>query len=82
MAETSTITINIDNGALEKVRKLAMLQKQRKGFLGKFISNAVREYVKKIEQEEIRKKALERLEKGFHMGKIKIKHRSELYDRV
>lgn len=40
---------------------------------------------KKISEEtrqaEISKKMLLLVEKGFDMGKIKIKHRSELYDR-
>ncbi len=35
----------------------------------------------KKEQEKIATRALARMEKGYHMGKILIKHRDELYDR-
>jgi len=78
---TKTITINIDLEVLQALKKLAEAQKQKKGFLGQTISAATREYIKEIEQEEIRKKMLERLKKGYDMGGNLIKHRSELYDR-
>jgi len=79
--ETTTITININTEVLKKLRILATAQKQKKGFLGRTISEATREYIKEKEQDEIRKRALKRLRKGYNMGKILIKHRKELYDR-
>ncbi len=77
----TTITINIETDVLDKLRKLALAQKQKKGFLGKVISEATKEYLKEKEQEETRKRMLEKLNKGYKMGKILIKHRDELYDR-
>ena len=77
----TTVTINIDTEVLNKLRELAIAEKQKKGFLGKVISEATKEYLKEREQEEIRKRMLKKLNKGYHMGKILIKHRDELYDR-
>ncbi len=77
----TTITINMETEVLNKLRKLAIAQKQKKGFLGKIISEATKSYLKEKEQEEIRKRMLEKLNKGYRMGKILINHRDELYDR-
>ena len=77
----TTITISIDSEGLKRLRELALVEKQKKGFLGKIISDATREYLKEKEQEEVRKSMLERLNKGYHLGKVLIKHRDELYDR-
>jgi len=77
----TTITISIDSEVLKRLRELALVEKQKKGFLGKIISDATREYLKEKEQEEIAKRMLKRLDKGYNMGKILIKHRDELYDR-
>ena len=77
----TTITVNMDSQVLNKLRALAIAENQKKGFLGKVISEATREYLKEKEQEEIRERMLKKLNKGYHMGKILIKHRDELYDR-
>ena len=77
----TTITINIETEVLNKLRKLASAEKQKKGFLGKVISEATKEYILEKEQEEIAKRQLEKMEIGYKMGKILIKHRDELYDR-
>ncbi len=77
----TTITINIETEVLNKLRNLAITKKQKKGFLGRIISEATKEYLKEREQEEIRKRMLQKLNKGYKMGKILIKHRDELYDR-
>ncbi len=77
----TTITINIETEVLNKLRELALAKKQKKGFLGKVISEATKEYLKEKEQEEIAKRQLEKMETGYKMGKILIKHRDELYDR-
>lgn len=79
--ETKTITININAEVLAKLRKLAEHEKKSKGFLGRTISEAAAKYVQEKEQEEIKKKLIARMEKGYDMGKILIKHRDELYDR-
>ncbi|MDO8460346.1 MAG: hypothetical protein Q7S74_04510 [Nanoarchaeota archaeon] len=77
----TTITINMDTEVLNKLRKLAITKKQKKGFLGKVISEATKEYLKEREQEEIAERQLKKMKIGYHMGKILIKHRDELYDR-
>ena len=77
----TTITINMNTKVLNKLRELAIAEKQKKGFLGKIISEATEEYLKEKEQEEIRKKMLKKLNKGYKMGKMLITHRDELYDR-
>ena len=77
----TTITINMQTEVLKKLRRLAVAEKQKKGFLGKVISEATKEYIKEKEQEEIRKRMLEKLNRGYHMGRILIKNREELYDR-
>ena len=77
----TTITINIDTEVLNKLRTLALAEKQKKGFLGKIISEATKEYLKEKEQEEIAIRQLKKMSVGYNMGKILIKHRDELYDR-
>ena len=77
----TTITVNMETEVLGKLRKLAMTEKQKKGFLGRVISEAVKEYLNDKEQEKIARRQLEKMKKGYHMGKILIKHRDELYDR-
>ena len=77
----TTITVNMETEVLGKLRKLAMTEKQKKGFLGRVISEAVKEYLNDKEQEKIARMQLEKMNKGYHMGKILIKHRDELYDR-
>ncbi|MEK6952578.1 MAG: hypothetical protein AABX29_06190 [Nanoarchaeota archaeon] len=79
--ETKTITINIEKEVLDKLRHLASKEKTKKGFLGRTITEATKKYLKEKEQEEIAKRQIALMEKGFDMGKILIKHRSELYDR-
>ncbi|MEK6957610.1 MAG: hypothetical protein AABW99_01350 [archaeon] len=52
-----------------------------KGTLGKAMTEAMEKWVKEKEQEEIRQRALKRLETGYSMGKILYKNRSELHER-
>ena len=77
----TTITINIETDVLNHLRKLAASEKQKKGFLGKIISAATKEYLKEKEQEEIAKRQLEKMETGYKMGKILVEKRDGLYDR-
>lgn len=79
---SETVTINMDSDVVKKLRKLAAAQKQRKGFMGKVISEATKKYLQEREQEDITKRQLRKMEKGYKMGKILIKHRSELHDRI
>ena len=80
MMAGTTITINIATDVLNKLRELAIAKKQKKGFLGKVISEAVKEYLREKEQEEIAERQLEKMKIGYKMGKIMTKSRDELYD--
>ena len=79
--ETETITINMEKKVIDKLRSMAKKEKQKKGFLGRTITEATKKYISEKEQEEIAKKQLRKMERGYNMGKILIKHRSELYER-
>ncbi len=79
--ETETVTLNVGKDVIDKLRELAKKEKQKKGFIGKTITEATRKHLEEKEQDEIRKRALKRLHGGYLMGKILIKHRDELYDR-
>ena len=79
--ENETITINMNAEVLAQLRKRAEQEKQKKGSLGRIISEATKKYLQEEEQEEIKKRLIARMEKGYNMGKILIKHRDELYDR-
>jgi len=81
MVQTTTITVNVEKDVVDKLRKLASKEKQKKGFLGRTISEATKKYVEEKEQEEIAKRQMKKMEKGYDMGKILVKHRDELYDR-
>ncbi|MFH1587728.1 MAG: hypothetical protein ABIA76_00125 [Candidatus Diapherotrites archaeon] len=77
-----TLTIGLEDSDEMKLR--AMAQEKyfgKKGSLSKIIS----EGLQKLEEESKRERAVQNLitkmEQGKEMGKIQIKHRSELYDR-
>lgn len=77
-----TITVNVDDEIEEEFRKIASEEfKGKKGFLGDAITEAMKEWVKEKEQEEISKREIEILKKGFKLGKITYKKREELYAR-
>ncbi|MEK7539737.1 MAG: hypothetical protein AAB558_00625 [Patescibacteria group bacterium] len=77
-----TITATVDDNTEEKFRETV---KNRlgagKGKLGQAITDAMDKWVREVEQEELRKRALAKLETGFRMGKTLYKHRDELYGR-
>lgn len=77
-----TITATVDDKVEKKFRGVV---KSRfgtgKGKIGQAITQAMSKWIHEVEQEKIRDEALAQLEKGYHMGKILYKHRSELYDR-
>ena len=52
-----------------------------KGALGQAITEATRKMLEDEEQERIKNRLKFLMKKGWNMGKITIKHRSELYDR-
>ncbi|MEM3127090.1 MAG: hypothetical protein QW331_03425 [Candidatus Woesearchaeota archaeon] len=76
------ITISMKDEKEKRLREYAKEKYgERKGHLTMAITEAVDEKIEEDERGKARKKLLEIMEKGYHMGKIKIKHRSELYDR-
>lgn len=82
MAETETITINIDQLLSKKFRRLAAIKYgKRKGYLGMAIDSALNIWVKKQESEDIDLRAIEELRKGYNLGGIKYKNRGELHER-
>ncbi len=77
-----TMTVSVDDFTEEKFRKtVKSTLGSGKGKLGEAISQAMQKWVEFVEQEEVKKVALQRLEKGFRMGKILYKDRAELYGR-
>ena len=82
MAETETITINVDQQTSKKFRKLAAIRYgRRKGYLGRAFSNAIKSWVEKQENEDIDMLAIEELRKGYNLGGLKYKHRGDLHER-
>lgn len=77
-----TITTIVDDKVEEKFRTAVRnIFGDGKGKIGKAFTQAMKKWAEEVEQEEIRKKAIQRLEKGYHMGKILYKNRNDLYDR-
>lgn len=82
MSETETITINVNRKLSKGFRKLAAIKYgKRKGHLGKAIDNAMRIWMAKQESEDVNISAIEELRKGYYLGGIKYKSRSELHER-
>lgn len=77
-----TITICVDDKVEKKFRKAAEESfGVGKGKLGAAVAEALEKWVESKEQERIASEMVGFLEKGFEMGKLKFKHRSELYAR-
>jgi predicted transcriptional regulator len=76
-----TLTISLDDEVERKLRKVAkMVIGEKKGYLGKAITEALKLWMEKIRKESIEERVLEELERGFEMGKILIKKREEIYE--
>ncbi len=77
----ATITVNVKDSVEKKFRKTASAKYgKRKGYLGEAVTEAMEKW-SEAESKKSVSKALEMLEKGFDMGKIKYKSRDELHDR-
>ncbi len=75
------MTISASNNAEEAIRTYAQRKYgSRKGALKKAVDEAFLKVAEEDEQEQLRRRAIERLEKGFHLGRITYKSRDELYD--
>ena len=79
---TRTITISVDEQVEKKFRKVAGVKYgRRKGYLGKALSNAMKTWLAKQEEENVDVQAIEELRKGFKLGGLRYKDRGELHDR-
>lgn len=80
--KTKTITVNIREDAEKKLRELAAVKYgKRKGYLGKALSEAVDTWAEKTEKSDVDARAIAMLKKGFNMGGLKTKKRSEWHER-
>ncbi len=76
-----TITINVKNETEKKFRKIAGARYgKRKGALGEAVTEALDLWTRTNSKKSVIK-AMELLEKGIDMGKLKYKSRDELHER-
>ena len=74
-----TITINVSDNVEDYFRKkVYQIYGNKKGTLGKAITEAIEEWSRKREYID---RCMELLEAGIDMGKLKYKKRQELYGR-
>lgn len=79
--ETKIITVSIDADVVRRLRELALKEKIKKGFMGKIISRAVKEYLQEKEQNEAVDRGRALLKRGLKLGGLTYKKREELYER-
>ncbi len=70
-----TITINVDEELVRKLREMRAQEKVGKGFLGKAIGEAIVSYLEEKKKEGTKKRFLERLRKGYNLGGLTYKKR-------
>lgn len=79
--KTRTITVSVEEDVEKRFRKVASATYgKRKGYLGKALTEAMRAW-EKNKKEDVNMRALEMLNKGFSMGGLKTKDRSEWHER-
>ena len=79
--KTKTITVNVEKETEKRFRKLASAAYgSRKGYLGKALSEAMKEWERKKTQTDYTAKAVLLLERGIKMKKWKF-DRDELHER-
>ena len=77
-----TITVSVDNKTEALFRKMAgSVYGTGKGHLGKAVTDAMQKWVHERRQKKIAKRASERMNTGYNMGKILYKTRDELWVR-
>ena len=80
--KTKTITVSVAEDVEERFRRLASATYgKKKGYLGKAITEAMKEWENKKEKNDVIAKSLKLLETGIKMGKFKFKSRDELHER-
>lgn len=76
------LTLALDASTEEKLRALAEEKyHSKKGALARVVKDLVEELGSEVQRRAAYQKLLADMEKGFPMGKLLYKHRSELYDR-
>lgn len=76
------MTISISDQTEKQFRKRVRKEiGTGKGKIGQAADDAFKGWVADKEQREIARRGIELLNRGFKMGKILYKHRSELYER-
>jgi len=76
------ITLSVEEEIERKFRELASIEfGKKKGYLGKAMSVAMKEWIERKERESKIAKVLELMKKGIDMGGIKYKKRDELHER-
>ena len=76
------VTRSIEDRIETEFRKfVAMKYGTEKGALSRATEDAYKKLMEEDNQEKLRRRALEILDKGFKMGKLKYKTRAELYER-
>lgn len=77
------MTISMKKKDEENIRNLARkIYGNKKGAISRVISEAVKQRINEIEQEELRKRALYLLNNSKNLGKKYWKNREDLYDRA
>ncbi|MBI3412655.1 MAG: hypothetical protein HY051_01065 [Candidatus Aenigmarchaeota archaeon] len=80
--KTRTITISVEKDTEERFRRLAgSTYGKRKGYLGKAVTEAMKEWEKSRTETDTVVKSVKLLETGISMGKLKFRSREELHDR-
>jgi len=78
----ATITISVDDDVEKQFRETAKrVIGNRKGFLGRVVTEAMRLWVQEKSQAEIARTALELMDKEYHLGTRRYSGRKELHDR-
>ncbi len=78
----ATITVSVKDEVGKEFREAVKERFGRgKGVLGQAITDAMHSWTQEKKQKDIAKEMTLLMEKGFEMGKLKIKSREELYGR-
>lgn len=77
------LTVSLDNDTESYIRHLAKEKYQgKKGSLARVIQDLAKGSKRDEQRRNAFKSFKARMEKGYDMGKLLYKHRSELYDRI
>ena len=78
----TTITINVDQKVAQEFRRTAaVVYGSGKGHLGKAVQEALGFWVGLHRKKSAEARLFEMMDRGYKLGGIAYKHRSELYDR-